>query len=367
MSVNYDKLYKALYNKVKSRYVGQSGGFKDEADLNSWIGGIGHGAEEWLGRGAIGDTRKDVRTLATLARLRAGQSNTRAGGRILDPNKAFNLGLPDIVPGLTSPFSGYDNQTDLGEFAPKDGESAKDWAARTGFDSAGFTDEELQQMFDGTYSDDPEAIKQKAEADSLAKSKSDILAKMTAFADEMNMPVDQLLQKDEFAKRLRGITFGESMTQSSNRGFGVEGGLSAANADQATKNALFNYQGQRQQAGQAAYGNVYNFLNQQGLQSEDARRYEQGLDLQMQGARQSAYDQRYQQGMGQQSNLFGIAGGVLGGIYGGPAGAAAGQRIGSGIGESMYQNKNPYKPYNYSYPSGTRGGGAGSTRYGGNY
>lgn len=191
----------------------------------------------------------------------------------------------------------------------------------------------------------------------------DIISKVQKFADEMNMPVDELMQKDGFAQALNKVTYQDAMGKSLNTGAG-EGGLSVANADQATKNALLGYQMQRQQMGQQAYNQAYGMINNMGLQAEDLARYNQGMDLQMQALRAQAYNQQYQQGLGKSGQVTGMLGGLVGAYFGGAAGGAAGSQIGSGIGQQSYQSSNPYKVPQYTYPSSTRSNTGG---FGGNY
>lgn len=221
-----------------------------------------------------------------------------------------------------------------------------------------------------------EADRKRIEAEAKQKDFDDqrtkIIAKVQAFADEMGMPIEQLMQKDEFAKALNKNTYSQAMGAAANRGLGL-GGLSMTNADQATKNALIGYQMQRQQAGQNALGNAYGMLSQMGGESENARRYEQGLNLQLQQASEAAQQRAHAEGLGQRQSLFGLAGGALGAYFGGPTGATMGYNLGSSIGGSTY---NTYQPKGYTYPnvagrgSGGAGGavgGVGGVKYGGNY
>lgn len=198
----------------------------------------------------------------------------------------------------------------------------------------------------------------------------DLIAKVRAFADQMNMPIDQLMAKDEFAQALNKQTYQNTMGQALNTGAGM-GGLSQVNADQATKNALLGYQMQRQQMGQQAMGQAYGMVNNQMLQAEDIARYNQGMNLQMQEAEAMRRQQEYMQGLGQAQGKAGMIGGIMGGIWGGPTGAAMGQQIGSSMGGQRYQSNNPYKSYKFAYPSSTRpsggSGGLGGVGYGGNY
>jgi hypothetical protein len=208
---------------------------------------------------------------------------------------------------------------------------------------------------------------EQSKLDQLNAAKTELINKVKAFADEMNMPVDELMKKDGFAQALNSSTFSRASTDASNRGLGL-GGISNANADFATKQALLGYQFQRQQAGANALQNAFNMTSQQGATNEDIRRYEQGMNLQLQQAQAARQAAQYQQGLSQRQGMGSLAGGIIGGVYGGPSGAAFGSQIGGSIAGSTYGT---YKPYQYSYPSGNYGGsasGLSSNSYsGGNY
>lgn len=193
----------------------------------------------------------------------------------------------------------------------------------------------------------------------------DLIKKVQAFADEMNMPIDQLMQKDEFAQALNKQSYQNAMGRALNTGAGM-GGLSQVNADQATKNALLGYQMQRKSMGQQAMGQAFGMLQNQNVWAEDIARYNQGLDFQMQEAEAMRRMQEYQQGMGQAQGMAGMIGGIAGAIYGGPSGAAMGQQIGSNLGGMRYQSNNPYQSYKFTYPSTSRKP-SGSGGLGGNY
>lgn len=195
-----------------------------------------------------------------------------------------------------------------------------------------------------------------------------LIKKVQAFADEMGMPIAKLMQRDDFAKALNNVTYQNSMGNAMNTGAGG-GGLSQANADQATKNALLGYQFQRQQAGQNALSGAFNMIGNQMQDAEGLRRYNQGMNLQMQEANAMRQAQQYQQGLGRQQSTFGliggIAGGALGAYAGGPTGAAAGFQAGQGLGSALGgATYGSYQPYKYRYPSGSGGGKGG---LGGNY
>lgn len=222
---------------------------------------------------------------------------------------------------------------------------------------------------------DIEAQKKRAEQEAKQAAFDDqrqkIIAKVQAFADEMNMPVDELLKRDDFAKALNQTVMAQASQQGSNRGFGV-GGISAANADEATKRALIGYQMQRQTAGQDALSKAHYMLSGMAGEAENARRYEQGLDLQLQQANEAMRQRQYAEGLGQRQTMMGLIGTGVGAYFGGPTGAAIGGQLGSSIGGYTYGQ---YNPQAYKYPSaGGRnspgyggGSGIGGVKFGGNY
>lgn len=211
-----------------------------------------------------------------------------------------------------------------------------------------------------------EEKKLKDEQDARDVQQKSILDKVQKFADEMNMPVSELMQRDDFAKALNAHTYQNAMADGMGTGAGM-GGLSVANADQATKNALLGYQMQRQQMGQQAYDRAYGMIDSQNQRAEDLYRYNQGMNMQMDALRGQAQYNSYQQKLGQSGQTLGLIGGVVGAYFGGAAGGQAGYQIGSGIGQQNYQQSNPYRPYKYSYPSGSRpSGGLGGGGYGNN-
>lgn len=192
----------------------------------------------------------------------------------------------------------------------------------------------------------------------------DLIKKVQAFAAEMNMPMEQLMQKDGVAQALHKASYQGAFNQGGGAGVG---GLSAVNAARTTENALLGYQGQRQAMGQQALGNAFGMLSNQMNQAEDIARYNHSLNLQMQEAEAMRRMQEYQQGLGAAQGKAGMIGGVIGGIWGGPTGAAMGQTIGSNMGGQRYQSSNPFKSYQYSYPSSTRPSGGGLGSKGGGY
>lgn len=225
------------------------------------------------------------------------------------------------------------------------------------------------------WKNDPERLKREKEEAELAQkqkdrqaAQDDMITRVRAFAEEMNMPLDQLMQRDEFAQALNRNTYQNTLGRAYSTGAGL-GGLSQQNADYMTKKALLGYQMQRQQAGQQALSNAFGMVQNQNMWAEDIARYNQGLNLQFQQAEAMRRQQQYMQGLGQQQGFGGMVGGILGGIYGGPTGAAMGQQVGSSMAGQRYQSNNPYQSYQFTYPSSTRpsGGKSGGGGLGGNY
>lgn len=310
------ELYRKLYAAALPKYVGPGKRFKDEAEFKSWVTGQGHGFEEALGRGALGDDDPEI---ARLARYALGQSN-------------------NVTDGAYSTWAGKDPE---------------------------FRD--IYAKYDVAPGQDAEQVAFQSRQNDLDSQRQRILAKVQAFADEMNMPVDQLLKNDDFARSLRDMTYGQSSDQALVAGAGA-GGLSAINSDLNTKRALLGYQMQRQQMGQSALQSAYAGLTGISGEMENTRRYEQDLNMQFQQAQAAAQQQAYAQKQGQYGQILGAVGAGVGAYYGGAAGAAAGGQIGSSLGGLA---AGQYKPYQYKYPSvgarGSGGSGLGSAKYGGNY
>lgn len=185
----------------------------------------------------------------------------------------------------------------------------------------------------------------RAQIDKEQTSQDDTQAKLRAFADEMNKPLDF---NDPKVKIILAQATGAATQDASNRG--IQGGLSVANTQQAQANAAAGMDAQRKQLGLQA-------LSTSGSQ---------GLGLAQLRENQYQYDSRaqYEQQMNQynqarQANAsgWGLAGGVVGGIagayFGGPAGAAAGYSAGSALGAGLGGSN--YGPPPVDYSSATRG------------
>lgn len=177
--------------------------------------------------------------------------------------------------------------------------------------------------------------------------------KLQAFADEMGMSVDELAKRGDLG--LQNVTNqGNRVASAQAYGAGLSGGgISALNNQKAVADAQAQYQMQRNQLGLQARGQLLDQLGGLAHEREDMRRYEQGMDMNMQQAQAAAMQQRYQQGLAQSGGMLGLVGGVAGAYFGkSPEAAQAGYQLGSGLGQQQYANQNPYSPYRYRYPSG---------------
>lgn len=230
----------------------------------------------------------------------------------------------------------------------------------------------LEKMRTARKTEADAAAAQKAEEDKLAKQRADreaaqddLVKKLSLFADEMNMSVDQLMQRDDVAKALNEQTFQHAARAGGGAG---PGGLSAYNTRLATEQALIGYRTQRQGMAQQAWNQAHGMLGNQMNQAEDIARYNQGLNLQLQEAEAARQQAAYAQRLGAQQGLGGMIGGIAGAYFGGPTGAAMGQQVGSQLAGQRYQQNNPYKAYQFKYPSSSRPkGGGGLGGMGGNY
>lgn len=165
-------------------------------------------------------------------------------------------------------------------------------------------------------------------------------AQLQAFADEMNMPVDQLLKNDAFAQALNKSTYGNAMSNAAGRGLGP-GGISTANADLTSKQALLGYQMQRQQQGLGALSQINDINNsQQGFQLTNTALNNQSANNYLAG--QAANQQKMESGL---MAMFGGGAGALGGM-------AAGQMR---QGQNYNSGGMSAPPPNYGYPSTSYG------------
>lgn len=204
-----------------------------------------------------------------------------------------------------------------------------------------------------------EVNNQKSKEEAFQKWRQDTMMRLDDFSKQMNMPVEELIRRGDL-----GVRNAESNARSDagSAAFGAglsSGGVSSMNTQRAVTDAQSRYQLERAGLGLNATNSLMNNMSNMGREQEDIRRYEQGMNMQLQQTNEMARQRSYAEGAGRQSNLFGIAGGVLGAMYGGPlgrtAGATAGYQLGSGLGRATYGE---YKPTQMSYPTG-------NTRYGG--
>lgn len=218
-------------------------------------------------------------------------------------------------------------------------------------------------------------VKSKGQVDAAAKAKADqeaqyqawkngVMQRLDAFSKKMNMSVEELIAAGDLGIK---ASRNDAAAAAGRRTVGLSGGISDANTQRAVADAGLRYQMQRQQLGLQASQGLMGGLQQQYMNDEDRRRYEQGLNLQLQGAQAAAQNQKYLQEQQKRAGLMGIAGTIVGGIWGGAAGAKAGGELGQSAGNLSYANQNPYQPYQYQYPSGQTPslGGSSNSGWGG--
>lgn len=162
--------------------------------------------------------------------------------------------------------------------------SDDDWAAfakMTTQDQNRFLDQ-LQKRVDAQAQKDAEA---KAKADKEAQFQNwrmDTMKKLDAFAAEMNMSVPELLDRGDVGIRTATRdAVSQSDQAAAAAGVGREGGLGAQNNMRAAIDAQNRYQLQRKEMGLGAYNSLLGQMSGMAHETEDMRRYEQGLDLQM--------------------------------------------------------------------------------------
>lgn len=209
---------------------------------------------------------------------------------------------------------------------------------------------------------DPAIAEQKAKEEAYQKWRNDVMTRLDDFSKKMGMSVDQLIASGDAgvqAAQNTGLRAGAA------QGLGLSGGLSTLNSQKAAADSMNAYQMQRQQMGLNATSALMGGLQQQYMNDEDRRRYEQGLNLQLQQAQGAAQQQLYNQKLQQSGGTLGLIGAGVGAYFGGAAGAQAGYSLGSGLGQQQYMQNNPYRPYQYRYPSSTGGGSGLGGRYGG--
>jgi hypothetical protein len=213
---------------------------------------------------------------------------------------------------------------------------------------------------------DPAAAEQANNEAAYQKWRKDTMMRLDAFSKEMGMPVEELIKKGDLGV-MNADKAATSAAGSASYGAGLGGGgVSSMNTQRAVTDAQAKYQLQRAGLGMQATTSLLGSMGQMAHENEDIRRYEQGMNLQMQNANEQLRQRQYAEGKGQQTALFGLAGGVVGGMYGGPAGAAMGSQLGSGLGGMTYKQ---YTPQGFTYPKGSSatgsGGLGGKNPYGG--
>lgn len=177
------------------------------------------------------------------------------------------------------------------------------------------------------------------------------MRELDAFSKQMGMSVDQLIAAGDAGVMSAGNE-GRSQAGAASFGAGLgQGGISTMNSQRAVADAQQRYQMGRQQLGLQANTELLNQMGQMGRESEDMRRYDNQMGLQMQQMQEAARQRNHAEGLGKQQSLFGLAGGVIGGVYGGPQGAALGYNLGSGLGGMGYK---PYKAQTPTYPNSRR-------------
>lgn len=225
-------------------------------------------------------------------------------------------------------------------------------------------------LFDQRFMDTQEELAKtggaegQAQQESYDKWRAQVMQRLDSFSKEMNLPVDELLKRGDWGAQNAQAT-GLAQSQTAAYGAGVDGGgLSTMNTQRAVTDALGGYQMQRSQLGLQATGQLMGGLGQMSQDLESRRQYEQGINLQLQQARDASLQRRHaeQQAQGQMwGNIIGgtlgtIGGAFVGGAPGAMMGASLGSNIGGGIGGAAAGG---YKPYNYTYPRGTSRPGSG--------
>jgi hypothetical protein len=186
--------------------------------------------------------------------------------------------------------------------------------------------------------------------------------KLSDFADKMNMSVDDLVKSGDTGMMANRT---QAANNAAMRGQGLSGGVSNLNSERAVADASLKYQMGRQQMGLQATGALMGGLQQQYMNDEQKRQYEQGMNLQLQQAQAAANQQKYLQQQQQASGLMGMIGTGVGAYFGGAAGAQAGGQLGQSFGSQQYGQNNPYQPYQYQYPNGSSQSGSGGGGLGG--
>lgn len=281
--------------------------------------------------------------------------------------------------------SGKDSGFNMSSFAPKPGEDYDSWMKRldehaqsenlwsgTPFGGSANAHALLDYLrknrsqYAGSFQT-PQDAAAKAQVDKEAafqQWRQSTMQRLDAFSKEMGLPVEELIKRGDLGVMNAGNN-AISSAGSAAYGAGLDsGGVSSMNTQRAVTDAQSKYQLARQGLGLQATQGLLGEMGNMAHETEDTRRYEQGLNMSLQQANEQARQMRFAQGQQQTSQIFGAVGGAAGAYFGGPAGASAGYNLGSGLGGAAYGQ---YRPNNLTYPSGSRGGGLGGGRnpYGG--
>lgn len=189
------------------------------------------------------------------------------------------------------------------------------------------------------------------------------MQRLDAFSKEMGMPVEELIKRGDLGVMNAGNNAISSAGSAAYRAGLDSGGVSSMNTQRAVTDAQAKYQLQRQQLGLSATQGLLGEMGNMAHEGEDTRRYEQGMNLQLQQANEQARQRAFGEGQARQGQMFGMIGGLAGGMYAGPQGAAFGSQLGQGLGGYSYGQ---YKPHNMSYPGGSTAPGSGGYGLGGN-
>lgn len=269
-------------------------------------------------------------------------------------------------------IEGYDASNMLMNKDVYDSLTPDEWASfrmMSQADQQRFMDNRMNDLIRTGKARKDQAGTDQAQADNEAKYaawREQAMQRLDKFSQDMGKPLDQLLKEGDLGAKAATTTgANQAATAAYGRGIGG-GGLSTANTQRSFLDAGMGYQLQRQQMGAQATQGLIQGLQTQYMNTEDRRRYEQGMNLQLQQAQAGAQNQLYQQNSQQAGGTLGLIGAGVGAYFGGAAGAQAGYSLGSGLGSQQYQTDHPYQPYQYKYPSGNGGGlGGGNNRFGG--
>lgn len=222
-----------------------------------------------------------------------------------------------------------------------------DEGARKAYKDAGGTLDEDQ------IPEDPAATAMKERQGRLDQ----IQGQLQKFADEMNMPLDQVLKTDQYAKASQQNALAASGQDAL---LGGSGGLAASGASKTMNDALVGYGMQRRQLGLQALGQTGEMAGQAANNAQQWAQFQGGLDMNMQQMQDQASQQAFQAQQGQNRGIGSAIGAGIGalGFIGGPALGAAtmagGAALGGGLGGMATGSYSPYQ-YKRSKATGNRG------------